>query len=98
MITPAELIEHLRRRAYSVTERQLTDWRAKGLLPNLRQQGRGRGHGAIYVWRESNIIDHAATVCELLNRHARTETALLGTWFAGYRIETPRVRNAWLGR
>jgi hypothetical protein len=98
MITPARVIEQLRRRGHRVTARQLTDWRAKGLLPLLVQQGRGRGPGANYFWWEPDIVDHAATVCELLDRRARIETALLGTWFAGFKIDIARVRKAWLAR
>ena len=98
MVIQAELIEQLRGRGYSVTPRQLADWRAKGLLPKLSQRGRGRGPGATYFWPQPDIADQAGTVCELLGRHSRTETALLGVWFAGYRVELHRVREAWLAR
>ena len=95
-MTPAELISALAKLDYSVTSRRLTDWVAKGLLPPLQQQGRGRHRGAIYFWSQPDTLDQAATVCDLLSLKSRTEPALLALWLAGFRVDVGRVRRAWL--
>jgi hypothetical protein len=99
MMTPAQLIDELQRRGHTVTRRKLTDRLAKDLLPPLVRLRRERGRGAKYGWEELDIVDHAATVEELLDEHYRVKTALLGTWFLGYRVvDINKVRQAWLAR
>jgi len=97
-MTPTQLSRKLYDLGHPVSLRRLIDWRAKGLLPPLSRHGRGRGSGAMNVWEHVDILDQAVTVHELLARHARAETALLGTWFAGYEVDVGRVRDAWTSR
>ncbi len=95
-MTPKQLGIELRHRGYDTTERKLRDWRDKGLLPPLMCCGRGRGSGVRHYWKDAGVIDQAITVHDLLSRRARSEGALLGTWFAGYAMDVEKVRKAWL--
>lgn len=98
MMTPKQLRQALGEIGRAVSARQLTDWRAKGLLPALKQVGQGRGPGARYVWRELDILDRAATVYDLLAVKSRVQPALLAIWFAGYPVPISLIRKAWLGQ
>ncbi len=96
-MTQAELIQALGTRGYSkVTVRGLTNWRAKGLLPPLTKQGKGRGRGVDQFWEQPDILDRAIAVCEFMRQHCRTETALLRLWFAGFDVKAELIRSAWL--
>lgn len=95
MITSQELIAELSRRGYRVNRRLLTKWRADGLLPPLARVNSGLGRRPKYVWDEPDVLDRAILICELLGRHRRVDTALLGTWFAGYEIDPVKVREVW---
>ena len=95
-MTPPELISALEKLGYYVSPRRVTDWLGKGLLPPLRQRGRGRGQGAKFYWSEPDIVAHAATVCDLLSLKSRTQPALLATWLVGYPVKPDLVRRAWL--
>jgi hypothetical protein len=95
----SELISELERRGYEITERRLTDWRSKGLLPKLKQVGQGRGSGTIHVIEDpETTINQAIAVFEMHKRRWRTDSALLGIWCLGFDVDPTVLRNAWLKR
>src|SRR5690242_13093600 len=96
MITPKQLRQALADIGRAVSARQLTDWRAKGLLPPLKQVGEGRGSGARFFWGEPDVLDRAATVYDALALKSRVQPALLAIWFAGYSVPIRVIRKAWL--
>lgn len=98
MMTPKQLRQALGDIGRVVSARQLTDWRAKGLLPPLKQVGQGRGPGALYLWEEPDIVDRAATVYDALALRSRVQPTLLAIWFAGYPVPISLIRKAWLGQ
>jgi hypothetical protein len=63
----SELISELERRGYEITERRLTDWRSKGLLPKLKQLGQGRGSGTFHMIEDpETTINQAIAVFECM--------------------------------
>jgi hypothetical protein len=87
MVSQGQLVAELEARGYHVTERQLRDWRAKGLLPPLDLRSQGRGLGVVRYWKgKERILSRAMTVCDFLDRNGRAKWALLGLWFAGYEV------------
>ncbi len=92
MLTPAHLIKVLNRLGYPVTERRLTDWRKKGLLPKLQEKGR-QHHGKVYYWEEPDVVAQAITVHTLMARRSRSDWVLLSTWFAGFEMPIDQVRR-----
>jgi hypothetical protein len=98
MMTPKQLRQALSDIGRAVSARQLTDWRAKGLLPPLKQVGQGRGPGARYFWGEPDVLDRAATVYDALALRSRVQPTLLAIWFAGYPVPISLIRKAWLGQ
>jgi hypothetical protein len=98
MMTPKQLRQALGDIGRAVSARQLTDWRAKGLLSPLKQVGQGRGSGARYFWGEADVLDRAATVYDALALRSRVQPTLLTIWFAGYPVPISLIRKAWLGQ
>ncbi len=97
MVSQAQLVAELQERGYHVTERQLRDWRAKGLLPPLKRRSHGRGLGVLRYWEDNEIIlSQAIAVCDLLDRNGRTKWVPLGLWFAGFEVNLVAVRTLWL--
>lgn len=97
MVSQTQLVAELQRRGYHVTERQLRDWRVRGLLPPLNLRSQGRGLGVVRYWEDNEIIlSQAITVCDFLDRNGRAKWALLGLWFAGYKVKLETVRRLWL--
>lgn len=96
MVTPQRLVILLKRLGYPMTDRGLTDWRQKGLLPALVSRGRGKGRGKAYGWPEVRVVRQAITVWELLAASNRSEIALLFGWFCGGDMDITRVRALWL--
>lgn len=97
MISQTQLVAELQILGYRVTERQLRDWRAKGLLPPLDLRSRGRGLGISRHWDDKErVLSQAMTVCDLLDRNGRAKWTPLGLWFAGYEMKLETVRKLWL--
>ena len=91
------LVAELQERGYDVTERQVRDWRVKGLLPPLSSRSRGRALGVLRYWESDEIIlSQAMAVCDLLDRNGRTKWVPLGLWFAGFEVNLGTVRALWL--
>ena len=58
-MTPKELAAELQRPGFDVTEDNLTEWREKRLLPELKIEGRpGHALGKDYFWVEPDIIQN----------------------------------------
>jgi hypothetical protein len=91
--TAAEVRVELGRRGYAVTERTLTDWVQKGLLPRRIDQGRGRANGKEYRWYEPDIVDRAVSVLDLLSDYGRTARIPLALWLLGYDMPLETVRH-----
>ncbi|SRR6266702_8738 len=97
MVSQTQLVAELQERGYHVTERQVRDWRAKGLLPPLNSRSQGRGLGVLRYWEGNEIIlSQAIAVCDLLDRNGRTKWVPLGLWFAGFEVNLVTVRTLWL--
>jgi hypothetical protein len=96
MVSQTQLVAELQERAYHVTERQLRDWRAKGLLPRLHRRSQGRGLGILCYWENNEVIlSQAMAICDLLQRNGRTKWVPLGLWFAGFEVSVSTVRTLW---
>jgi hypothetical protein len=67
-ISPRVLTELLGSAGYPITERRLTDWRAKRWIPDVRRGERpgGTGRGAHYEWPENEIIAQVFTLLSVL--------------------------------
>jgi hypothetical protein len=97
MVSQKQLVAELQDHGYHVTERQLRDWRAKGLLPPLNRRSQGRGLGVLRYWKDNErILSQATAVCDLLDRNGRTKWVPLGLWFAGFDVNLVTVRTLWL--
>lgn len=94
--TPSELIAALDRHDVYVTERRLTDWRAKGLLPPLKRIGLGRGKGTRQVWESDEVLQQAIAVEFFLYLKSRTRYALARLWLAGFDVPVEKGKGAWL--
>jgi hypothetical protein len=98
MLTQAQLCQRLSELGISRTERVLTDWREKGLLPPLRQASLGRG-GSIWSWDDDEeVLEHAIAVDCLLTKYARTNEALFALWQSGYAVDAASAKEAWIER
>lgn len=95
MITPAQLIARLQELGIGRSERNLTDWRQKGLLPPLRRVGRGRGRGAKHGW-DHDVLGQAIAAHVLLTNYARVDAALANLWASGYLISPRTAQQAWI--
>ncbi len=96
-LTQARLIQLLGDLGYPMTQRRLTDWVRRGLLPPLTRSahGRGRGRGAVYYWPDRQVLLTAVTVCESLSLRHRTDSAMLFTWFCGFPYPIGPMRHRW---
>ena len=73
-ISPRVLSALLGSAGYPVTERRLTDWRAKRWIPDVCRGVRpaGTGRGAHYEWPDKEIIVQVFTLLNVLE-HARPD-------------------------
>src|SRR5258708_12870883 len=97
-ISPRVLTELLGSAGYPITERRLTDWRAKRWIPDVCRAERqvGTGRGAHYEWPDSEVIAQVfplVTMCEL---RGRMETASVLAWFSGFDVPRDDIRNLWV--
>ncbi len=96
MITPKDLVIALNDGGVSVSERTLTDWRQKHLLPPLKTRGLGRAKGTIQAWDIEEILPQAFALHFYLKRYSRAEAALLNLWLAGFEVPVEKARKQWL--
>jgi len=96
-MTPKELAAELQRLGFDVTEDNLTEWRTKKLLPELKAEGRpGHALGKDYFWVEPDIVERAVLVKKLLDASHSADATLLGIWIKGYTVEAEYIREAWI--
>ncbi|HTB03166.1 MAG TPA: hypothetical protein VK804_22080 [Bradyrhizobium sp.] len=95
MLTLASLCAEMDRSKRRLTPRAARDWWTKGLLPRPRRHRLGRANGTETYWLEARVFEQAKTAHDLLARHSRTYTALIGLWLSGYPIDLKLVRSAW---
>jgi hypothetical protein len=96
MVSLAELCTEMARSQRHLTPRAARDWWVKVLLPRPRRRGLGRTRGTETFWIEARVVEQAKATHDLLARHGRTYTALIGLWLLGFPIELKLVRPAWM--
>jgi hypothetical protein len=97
-ISPRVLAELLGSAGYPITERRLTDWRAKRWIPDVCRGERpvGTGRGAYYEWPDREIIAQVFTLLNMLEVRGRMETATILAWFSGFDVPRDDIRNLWV--
>jgi hypothetical protein len=96
MLTIDQLCAEMERSGHHLTPRAARDWWTKGLLPRPRRRGLGRGKGTLTFWTNPRILDQAQAADELLGRHSRTYTAIIGLWLWGFPVDPKLVRSSYL--
>lgn len=96
MVSVDELCTEMAAAGYSLTPRAARDWWTKGLLPRPVRRGLGRGAGTETFWANRRVVEQAKAAHELLTRHSRTHTALIGLWLWGFPVDLARVRHSYL--
>ena len=96
-ISPRVLTELLESAGCPVTERCLTDWRAKRWIPDLCRGVRpaGTGRGARYEWPDREVIAQVFTLLSMLELRGRMGTASVLAWFSGFDVPRDDIRNLW---
>jgi hypothetical protein len=93
-LTQQQVVEALATTGRIVEARTLVDWRRRGLLPKLKEKGRGQGMGKVYFWEQPNIVDQAAFVFDLGGWDTRK--ILLALWCCGFNTPLEELRRAWI--
>lgn len=97
-LTLKALVCRLHRLGYrDVTERRITDWKNKGLLPQFDRRGAGLGKGkgkTESTWIDGrSIVERAVWVHRLLEIYRHTENLHLPLWILGYSVPAELVRE-----
>ncbi len=100
-LTQKALVRRLQRLGYrDVTERRITDWKSKGLLPAFDCHGAGLGKGkgkAESTWTNGRgIVVRAVWIHRLLAIYRNSESLHLPLWMLGYKVPMELVRAALL--
>ena len=93
-LTSKQVINELAKTGRRVTARKLTDWRARELLPQLSEKGKGRGKGKVYLWTQPDILDRAAFVAD--HKGWDTSRVILVLWCCGFEVPQKTLKGAWL--
>lgn len=93
MMTEDDLIIALDERGIPANKRVLTDWRRKHYLPPLQSLGRGQGKGKTYFWADSNLIERAVLVDELLLDGFKGTRVNLTLWLFGHEAPLSIIRE-----
>jgi hypothetical protein len=98
-LTQNGLVAEMHRLGYDdMTERQIADWRRKGLLRpfDVIGSGRGRRRGReCNSWSNGEaVLNQALWVRELLQIYGSVEDVRLPLWVLGYPVPLERVREA----
>ena len=95
MHTPAQLRDRLLELGIRRDLRTLTNWRQKGLLPQLQSVSSGRGRGVKRYWSDE-VLDQAIAVDWLMKRCGNADETLFGLWLAGYLVDPIDAQRAWI--
>jgi hypothetical protein len=97
-ISPRVLTELFGSAGCPITERRLTDWRAKRWIPDVYRAERpaGTGRGAHYEWPDREIIAQVFTLLGVLELRGRMETASVLAWFSGFDVPRHDIRDLWV--
>jgi hypothetical protein len=90
-LTPKQVINELAKTGRRVSERKLTDWRARELLPKLSEKGNGRGKGKVYFWTQPDILDRVAFVAD--HKGWDTSRVLLVLWCCGFEVSQEALKG-----
>jgi hypothetical protein len=101
-MTRAELALRMRERGYGdVTERRLSDWQERELLPPFDFVGKGLGQGRgrrASTWSDGlRILEQAEWIYELLSMYGDCQSIYLPLWMLGFAVPIRRVREALMG-
>lgn len=90
--TQDDVIAELAERRIKVNSRRLTDWRQKGLLPEM-EEVRG-AHGRVsYVWYQTNIVAQVEEIAVLFAYYGRISRFAHMLWLLGYEVRPELVMN-----
>lgn len=95
MHTPAQLRDRLLELGINRDLRALTDWRQKGLLPQLQAVSSGRGRGVKRYWSD-DVLDQAIAADYLLRISGKAGESILGLWLAGYPVDSITAKRSWI--
>jgi len=95
-MTPKRVTRICTRLGYEITERKMTDWIRKGLMPPLNHKGRGHSKGKLYYWDSPYIVAQLLAAEGLMSWYSRSKYVLLMLWFNGFNINASLVRETWL--
>jgi len=95
MYTQTQLCARLQGIGVDRSERTLTDWRNKGLLPPLTSISAGRGRGVKRYWSDE-VLDQAIAADWLITKLGRADDVLLALWLSGYPVKSGAAQRAWI--
>lgn len=88
--TQREVIDELARHGIKIAPRRLTDWRQRGLLPELEEVRDVHGRVS-YMWTQANIVDHVAEVWALFAQYGHANQIAHWLWLLGYEVRPELV-------
>ncbi len=92
-VTSKEVIDSLKQSGRDrFTERQLTEFRSRQLLPKLQRFNQPESRKPLYLWDES-VIAQAAYLHDLLQWDRHYDRLYLPLWLEGYNISLRAVRR-----
>jgi hypothetical protein len=92
MLTLAELRANMDATGRDLTPRAARDWWTKGILSTPRRRWLGRGRGSETFWTNPSEMQRAQIAYDLLVAHPRADTAILGVWLHGFRVNLGSIR------
>jgi hypothetical protein len=96
MLTLAELCADMAAMGRDLTPRAARDWWTKGILSKPDRRGLGRGKGTETFWADPRVRQRAQIAYDLLAAHPRADTAILGVWLHGFRVNLDTIREIYL--
>lgn len=91
--TQKDVIDQLARYSVRINKRRLTDWRQRGLLPELEEVRDARGRVA-YVWNQANIVEQVVEVWMLFEKYGHASRLAYMLWLLGYDVRPNLVMDA----
>lgn len=91
-LTVSKLRGNLDKKGISLTERILTDWRSKELLPPLTRKGKGILKGTENYWEQPHIFKQAYTIFQLMPYVNRVGELFIPLYLLGFEVPIDMVR------